>query len=328
MKRRLVALLFAAAFCAQVGAQELDIYDLNDFVDPRQLGAVVGSHGRLNCPCDPFLVSRLVAGGAVNYLDVFRATDASASFIHVANSYYRGPWQANWKITQLNREGNEPDARSDRVRRGGSDDRAYGNSSNSSSSATPLNKNTVQLARYFAVGRQASPSIIRLEATWTSVEYRQAAPTAAGEFSFASRRENEVGFEGDIPWRVGRFPLITSLVYVGRYGRLSAAHPDSQFGHRRVTLLQRLPRLSVRNWSLDPAIALGSVDTGRWSDLMVQPSLHVTSPEIPRLNTRVHIRYAPQIGRLRPPARGETQQSEIANQFTIFIDRAIFTRRF
>jgi hypothetical protein len=312
MRRRLALAVFVAALCAQLQAQELDIYDLNDFVDPRQLGAVPAPHGRLNCrPCNPFLVSRLIAGGVANYVDVLRVTDSGASFLHLATSYYRGPWQANWKITQLNREefGSDPTLRF------------------SSSAATPQDKNTLQLARYFAVGPRGSPSIIRMEATWTNVHYRQAAPVN-GKFSYASRHENELGFEADIPWRLGHFPLISSLVYVGRSGLRNVGHADSAFAERRVTILQRLPRLSAGDWSLDPAIAVGSVNAGRWSDLMTQPSLHIVSPAIPGLNMRVNFRYAPQIGRLRRAAPGESQRSETANQFAIFVDRAIFARRF
>jgi hypothetical protein len=311
MKNRFaLALVIAASLCAGAQAQELDIYDLNDFVDPRMLGAVAAPHGQLNCPCDPFLVSRLMAGGVANYVDVLRVTDSGASFVHLATSYYRGPWQVNWKSTQLNREdfGSEPTPRF------------------SSSAATPQNKNTFQLGRYFAVGSHGAPSIIRMEATWTLVQYRQATPVN-GQFSFASRHENEVGFEADIPWHLGRFPLITSLVGVGRFGKLNVADPNS-FAARRVTLLQRAPRFSLGYWSFDPAIAVGSVNAGHWSDLMVQPSLHVVSPTIPGLNMRVNFRYAPQIGRLRRPARGESPRSETANQFAIFIDRAIFARRF
>jgi hypothetical protein len=310
--RLLLAFLFSATFCVALHAQELDIYDLNDFVDPRILGAVPAPHGQLKCPCDPFLISQLMAGGVANYIDVLRVTDSGASFVHLATSYYRGPWQGNWKVTQLNREGF------------GSDHPAL---RSNTSAATPQNKNTLQLARYFAIGPHGSPSIIRMEATWTLVQYRQAAPVN-GEFTFASRHENEFGFEGDIPWHLGHFPLITSLVYVGRSGLRSASHPDSEFAEKRVTLLQRAPRVSLGYWSFDTAVAVGSVNAGHWSDLMVQPSLHITSPTIPRLNMRVNFRYAPQVGRLRPPIRGEKPRSETANQFAIFIDRALFARRF
>ena len=311
MKARHLAVVVAAFLCAGLQAQELDIYDLNDFVDPRLLGAVAAPRGQLKCPCDSLLVSRFIAGAAANYVDVFRVTDRGASFVHLATSYYRGPWQANWKVTQLNREdyGSAPTARF------------------SSSAATPENKNTLQLARYFAVGPSGSPSIIRMEATWTFAHYRQAAPRE-GEFSYASRDENEFGFEADLPWHAGRYPLVTSLVYVGRSGLLSASHSDSAFAQRRVTLLQRAPRLSAGSWSFDTALAVGSVDTARWSDLMVQPSVHVISPTIRGLNMRVNFRYAPQVGRLRPPARGEKPHSETANQFAIFIDRAVFGKRF
>jgi len=296
--------------CAALQAQELDIYDIDDFVDPRIFGAVAAPHGRINCPCDPFLVSRLMAGGVANYVDVLRVTDSGASFVHLATSYYRGPWQANWKVTQLNREGF------------GSDHPAL---RSNTSAATPQNKNTLQLARYLAVGPHGSPSIIRMEATFTFAQYRQAAPVN-GQFTFASRHEHEFGFEGDIPWRLGRFPMITSLVYVGRSGVRDVSHPETEFAEQRVTFLQRAPRFSAGYWSFDTAVAVGSVNAGHWSDLMVQPSLHITSPTI--LNMRVNIRYAPQVGRLRPPIRGEKPRSETANQFAIFIDWALFARRF
>jgi hypothetical protein len=305
-------LLLASALCASMQAQELDIYDIDDFVDPRQLGAVVGPYGRLTCPCDRFLVSRLMGGGVANYIDVFRPTAADATFIHLATSYYRGPWQANWKLTRLSREDFLSDERPIRE---------------TDITRTPQHKSTLQLARYLAFGPAASATVIRMEATWTALQYQhRAIDPATGGVEVDRRYEHEVGFEGDIPWRIGGLPLITSLVYVGRF---RPANEVNTLAHRRVTLLQRAPRLSVGRWSLDTAVAVGSVNAdGNWSDLMVQPSLHVVSPTIPGVNMRVNIRYAPAFGGLAPPPRGQQRQSPNTNQFAIFIDRAMFANRF
>ena len=309
MRIAFVLVLICAAFSGiPMLAQELDLYDINDFVDPRELGARAESRGRLLCPCDSFLVSRVVTGGATSYLDVFRPTNSDATFLHLATSYYRGAWQANWKHTQLNREDLGPGH--SEVQRG--------------SVPVPDNKNILQLARYFAVGRGASASIIRIEASWTRAEYRQQPRDANGPFGdFHSRFENEFGFEGDIPWRIGRFPIVTSLVYVGRSGIPGGA------GIRRVTLLQRAPRVSLGSWSLDTAVAVGSVHAdNRWHGALIQPSLHLISPTIPGANVRVHIKYAPAYGELGPPPAGERRHSKLENQFSIFIDRTLFAKLF
>jgi hypothetical protein len=293
-----LALICAVLPGISMQAQELDIYDINDFVDPRELSG------------DSFLISRAIAGGVTSYLDVFRPTNSDVMVGHLATNYYFGSWQANWKHTRLNREDFGPGQL--QVQR--------------NSSQIPENKNTLQLARYFSVGRAAAPTIIRLEATWTRADYRQRFRNSAGVAigDFRSRFENEVSFEGDIPWRVGRFPVVTSLVYVGRF---KSTNDDG--GTRRVTLLQRAPRLSLGRWSLDSAVALGSVHANnKWNGVLVQPSLHVISPTIPGVNVRVHFKYAPAIGRLGPPPIGEKPQSRTENQFSIFIDRTLFAKLF
>ena len=308
------ALLSALLPILPMQAQELDIYDINDFVDPRDLGK------------DSFLVSRIIVGGVTRYLDVFRPTNSDVAFGHLATSYYRGSWQANWKHTRITTN-NFPDVfdrNSSEVEPNGA---FPGPGRGFAFSPTPENKNTLQLARYFAVGRAASPSIIRIEATWTSVEYRHLLPNPGEQSSdFHSRFENEVGFEGDIPWRVGRFPVVTSLVYVGRFktSHTTAADPPT----RRATLLQRAPRISLGRWSIDTAVALGSVHAdSRWHDLLIQPSLHVTSPTIPGVDVRVHFKYAPAIGELGPPPPGETKQSRTVNQISVFMERTVFAKR-
>jgi hypothetical protein len=331
-----LAILFVIAASANVHAQELDVYDVNDFVDPRALGAVTGPHGRLTCPCDSFLVSRLIAGGVSDYMDVFRPTDSDASFLHLATSYYRGPWQLNWKWTQLQQEDFFPHKASSvvvtpvppgtnttplrRTPLNGNEVFHFGTSV--LYSPTPNDRNTMQLARYFTV----ASSIIRMEATWTRTEYRDLVRTTnSAKTDIVSRYKNELGFEGDIPWRVGRFPLITSLTYEGR----STPADRSGAASRRVTLLQRVPRISFHRWSLDSAVAVGSVrGGGRLSNVVVQPSLHLVSPTIPFVDVRLNIRYAPAIGGLRPAPSRKNAQSETVNQLAVFIDRAVFAKRF
>jgi len=312
--------LCLVAIAVPAGAQELDIFDINDFVDPRELGARAEGRGRLRCPCDPFFISRAMAGGVTRYVDVLRPTNTDVTFLHLATSYYRGPWQFNWKHTRLN-----------------ADDFGLNDAAVAVSLVTPENKNTVQAARYFAFGSGDSALIGRAELTWTMVEYRQERRVRdVREFpeepplpvdGYESRYQNELGLEADIPWRLGRIPLVTSAVYVGRF---RSRNISEALTLQRATLLQRLPRLTMGRWSLDPSIAVGTViSSARLGRMSILPSLHLISPTIPRADIRFHLRYAPSIERRRIMQAGDDPvEWSTASQIALFIDRAVYAKRF
>jgi hypothetical protein len=100
MRRSLItfALLFTAA---SLSAQEFDVFDLNDFVDPRLHGAVYDHHGKLTDRGDVFRLVRIATGGISDYAWRSTPTHDNVGFLHVVASEYRGNLQANLKATFL-----------------------------------------------------------------------------------------------------------------------------------------------------------------------------------------------------------------------------------
>jgi hypothetical protein len=86
---------FAAAsillIATAAAAQQRSIFDIDDFVDPRQHDV-------------PVFASRLVLGGANGYVDDYRPLHRNAHFISIANSYYRGNFQFDYKHSEVRAE--------------------------------------------------------------------------------------------------------------------------------------------------------------------------------------------------------------------------------
>jgi hypothetical protein len=314
MKR--LALILMLILCGTAHAQELDIFDINDFVDPRELGAQPGSYGLLHCPCDSFVVSRFISGGVADFVDALRPAHVDVSFAHLATSFYYGPWQVNWKKTQLNRADLTPHEYPFFFELRG---------------IAPDNKNTLQVGRYFTFGSKQAPSIVRLEFTWTQVEYRslgprERQPDGSLKQVMQSSFWTERGFEADIPYQIGGRGLVTSLVFVERLTEYGDA-----VRIRRATLLQRAPRLVLGRWSVDFAIAAGQLSSnggfGPSSRFFtLHPSAHVISPTIPYAQMRVHIKYAPMVERV-PVGPGDARW-DTTSQIAVFVDRALIAKRF
>ena len=99
MKRLLVAALLLLCAAAAV-AQEFEIFDPNDFVDPRERGAVFAPTGmRLLSPGAAFSVVRVYGGIVSNYQWRDTPSGADLSFAHVVWNRYRDNWQLNLKLT-------------------------------------------------------------------------------------------------------------------------------------------------------------------------------------------------------------------------------------
>lgn len=101
MNARLVlaAILLLAA---TAHAQELDIFEANDFIDPRERGAVFAEDGTFGLlePGEPFTVMRVFAGRIVNdYQWRNVQTGAESNFLHLATTLYRGDKQFTAKLT-------------------------------------------------------------------------------------------------------------------------------------------------------------------------------------------------------------------------------------
>lgn len=104
MKRLVLVLL---VFCAvPAGAQEFDVFDFNDFLDPRLRGAEYAGNGNtIVQPGDDVQILRITTGIIRNYQWHNRPTEEEARFLHFAHSIYRGRNQWTGKLTALDGDG-------------------------------------------------------------------------------------------------------------------------------------------------------------------------------------------------------------------------------
>src|SRR4029078_5179089 len=87
---------FALLIAAAAAAQQRPIFDVDDFVDPRQ-------HDR------PVFISSLIAGVARNFVDDYRPLGKDAGFISLTNSFYLENWQFDYKHSEVRGEDSPPD---------------------------------------------------------------------------------------------------------------------------------------------------------------------------------------------------------------------------
>jgi len=315
MKRALAAALFLSA--AAVSAQEIDVFDINDFVNPRQLGAVVRPNGALACPCNQALVATLVGGGVHDYVDGLRPTGADVRFAHLATSYYAGLWQVNVKATAFENE---------------------------STVEVPARKYSLQLGRYYAFGHN-DPPVLRAQLNYSRIEYRRTtAGSSIAPATAYNAYDRELGAEIDVSFRrfAGSFVYLDDQPPGHGHGGAAPLH------RTRIGFNHRLPRWNVGGFGVDVSAAAGVyryrdrapqppelppviispppppppvVPATNWTRLTFFPSVEVTSPSIPKLDLRVHVRYEPRVQQI--PGSWQT-----SHQVSVFIDRVLIAKVF
>jgi hypothetical protein len=106
MRRLLVALtLLAGSVVAR--AQEFDIFDLSDFVDPRLHGATFDEQGKIVEVGETYAILRTTTGAIANYAWRNHPSDGEIGFLHLAKSTFRGANQRNLKLTVLGSDGSQ-----------------------------------------------------------------------------------------------------------------------------------------------------------------------------------------------------------------------------
>src|SRR5438552_6345622 len=132
MRRLIVAVLLLLCSAAAL-AQEFEIFDPNDFIDPRERGAVFAPTGMsLVAPGNPFSVVRVYGGIVSNYQWRDTPSGADLSFAHLVWNRYRDNWQFNLKMTTYD------------VQEG---------------AHLPWYRGTIQFARYFAIPTNRALSV-------------------------------------------------------------------------------------------------------------------------------------------------------------------------
>jgi hypothetical protein len=268
MKRGLLVAAFVLS-AAAASAQELAIFDLNDFVDPRQLGAVPVSKHRFGCPCPTVFVTRVMTGWDHEYINVTRATRTEVAFAHVATSVYHGPWQLNAKLSVLQRL---EQLRTTNIVRP-SQHRAL----------------VLQAAYYL---RGPGSSSLRTQLSWRGTQDNLGAHDA-----------HELGAEVDTQVKVFGHYVEGSLIFTTIVG---SRRNQDEGESSRLGYVQRFPRLRLGALRVDPSLTAGllgeGVNFGNAGRLNLQPKIHASLPlKIGGVN--LNVIYGPSYARLRPPPR-------------------------
>lgn len=260
--RRLLAAALLLLGASGAGAQEFDIFELNDFVDPRLRGAEYASGGiRTTAPGDPFLVSRLSLGAVRDYYWRTSPTDANLAVAHSATSYYWGGNQLNFKWTHL---------------RTGDDD-----------AFVPKNRGTVQFARYTAhempldVEGKPMIAVSRYLVALAVEESPDALEDLAGHRSM----NYELGAQLDV-----RLPLTDVLGTVSYVKRFAGVGQSTE----RFAYVLHTAGRSYRKANFEMNVAVGAQKTASWRWGDIRPTAHMRLP-LDKVGTIVHLAYAPTI---------------------------------
>lgn len=318
----MLALVYAAV---AVAAQELTIFDLDDFVDPRLLGAAATSRGRFLCnPCSYLLISRAMVGWNSDYMNVTVPTNVDVAFAHVATSYYRGPWQVNAKFTGL-RDVHRPDRSQTEI----------------DSRTVPREAGVLQVAYYHAVGAGEKARAARTEITWRASHYVEARHERRDD-RFARVHSDVIRHEFGIEWDVP-IPgnMLGSIILTGVAGE----HLTLDAAQTRLAYVHRSPRFDIGPVHLDAMVSAGvlgeGLDFGDLRRITIKPAVGLAVP-LGRTGINLNVRFAPAFQRRTrftddgggelPSVAYESAAApsryiwERSPELAIFIDRSIFRR--
>jgi hypothetical protein len=227
---RTLVLAFALLAAAAVEAQEFDVFDPNDFLDPRIRGGAFNDQGPgMSKPGDRFDVIRAYSGRVTDFQWRNQPTGVDLAFLHLTGSIYDGNKQLNLKFTAF-----DPDQGAQQL---------------------PRYRSTAQFGYYFATeGRGAegdkSPRVSgRLLVSYTFEDAETDGP--------ARQHAHEYGMELDAYRHFGRLPVEGSLVWVRRYAGAGEIAD-------RLSYLYRLPSASILGVSLGASVGAGVEHAETW----------------------------------------------------------------
>lgn len=306
MTWRLIALTFVFVIGSVASAQQPSIVDPDDAVDPRQY------NGRL-------FISRLVAGGASGYVDNYRPLHLNVGAAELANSFYWGQFQFDYKHSEL--FGN---------------DRPVGvclcngkpiyfptppSRDSIPAAPPPGRKETVQFGWYHAFGGgPAEPPVMlryRLTASRQSIN-TDLTSISTGEVSHLSGREQSFGLDADTYLRLRGHDVWGTLFFT----RTASKGTPSDRSQNAFGYTSRFPGRTLGPVLLRSTLTLAGV-SGRGAS-----GLNVVNPAFeafwhhPGTDINLHLVWSPQA--LRGGANGWHTYSQIA----LFADRALLVKLF
>jgi len=275
-------------------AQQLDIFDPDDFIDPVQL------NGRT------IFFSRLVVGASRGYLDQFRPAGQDVGFVHLANSLYWSGFQIDYKRSEVRGENPpvdpEPCGESRSIAR-----TSFCGASHIDEQPAPAAgaKNLVQLSWYQTIGR-------RVTIRYRLAQARQyAVPETAAHVSGLKNHDDTrvIQIDTGVQFRRRTFYGTVGYTELTRHSSLDKTR------QQMLTLGAVLPLMGVGPAILTPRLQIGGIAGVGPAIDVVNPSLDL-SWTIPHVDANVHVIYSPAFGDL---GNGTKWKHQVA----IYADRAI-----
>lgn len=275
--RHLAFSLFFVLMPAIAAAQMRPIFDVDDFVDPRQ-------HD------DAVFASRLVAGGAMNYVDDYRPSHHGAGFLHLANSFYWSNFQFDYKHSEV-RSGPGPPVQMCPC----SPPVFFPTppSAESTPAAPPPGaKDTLQFAGYVPVPRSGqAPIMLRMRVTVTQQNIDTVA-TFLNTSVVATRlsgRERSVGFESDT-----YIPLGRGIFGTLQYARTERTGTPDNRKQQEVAYTNRFPGTAFGSVIVRGLLTVGAVtDRGGTGINLVNPAFEAFYHH-PKTRVNLHLVWSPQ----------------------------------
>jgi hypothetical protein len=266
---RSLLLLLSVSAAGALQAQQLDLFDPDDFVEPRL------TRGRI------VFMSRLVTGVSRGYLDQYRPLGQDLGFLHIANSLYWSGLQIDYKRTEQRGEhGVAEEFRPDLGRIASQREGEVG--TRSDPRPVPGPKNVTQVSWYQTTGDRLSFRGRLVYATQFAER-----ETAAFVTGLEDRDETRV-LQLDAGRRFRTRTQFVTLTWTS-LTRRSTLEKTKQ---RTLMAGALLPVLRLGPGTLTPRIQLGGVMNEGHAIDIVNPSFDL-SMRLPRAGVNLHLVYSP-----------------------------------
>jgi len=296
--------LFVLLLAGSAAAQQRALFDVDDFVDPRQHDV-------------PLFSSRLVIGGAWNFVDDYRPANEDVGFVHVANSFYVRNFQFDYKHSEVLGEDPPP------LHACACDPPIYFPTPpprDATPAAPPAgSRNTLQAAWYVPVGGEDRiPVMLRYRLTWSrqAFDVPVTAPQSDDVLSRRSGREQTFGLDGDV-----YVPMFGRYGYGSfQYAKNSRRGPVEDRTQQELVYTSRPPGTTWKGMLFRATLSVGAVsDRGGTAINMINPYFEVFLHER-TTRANFHLVWSPQF--LNSGARGW----ETTHQIALFADRALLLK--
>lgn len=275
MTPRIALLVFFVA--ATAAAQQRPIFDVDDFVDPRQHDGIVFG-------------SRLVSGGAMNYIDDYRPRHHGAGFVHFANGVYWSRFEVDYKHSEV-RSGPTPSVQTCPC----NPPIFFPTPPSSESTPAPPpsgRKDMFQFGGYVPVPRPGQVPVmlrVRLTLAQQDIETVTTFLNTSTPATHLSGRERSVGLDADTFIPIGR-GIFGSL----QYARTERSGTVDNRRQQELVYTNRFPGTAVGSFLLRALLTVGAVtDRGGTGLNVVNPAFEAFYHH-PKTRVNFHLVYSPQ----------------------------------